>query len=81
MRSRFFGRLFASYAVLVVANALLVEFLISLEDLETFIKFLKVACEPQIPIDTAVARFYDLPGKTALENRWIAWLEYSARRP
>jgi len=58
----------------------LVEFLISLEDLETFLRFLKAVSEPGAEWEVVLPRFYDLPGKLAFSNRWLGWLEYSAKR-
>jgi tetratricopeptide (TPR) repeat protein len=50
----------------------LVEFLVELESLNTFVQFVKAIAVPRPDLDAALKSHFDLWGRQALENRWLA---------
>jgi tetratricopeptide (TPR) repeat protein len=57
----------------------LVEFLLSLEDLDTFLSLVKALSDEGADFDATLRRFYGLRGRLALENRWLGWFERENR--
>jgi hypothetical protein len=57
----------------------LVEFLVSLEDLETFLAFLQSLSRRGGEIEKPLRRYYDIAGVQALESRWTAWFQRQNR--
>jgi tetratricopeptide (TPR) repeat protein len=53
----------------------LVEFLLSLENLDTFLSFVKALSDREASFDETIRKYYGLRGRVALENRWLGWFE------
>lgn len=55
----------------------LVDYLVSLEGLDTFVQFARAICESDTVLESNLRRYYRISGVTALENRWLSWIASS----
>jgi tetratricopeptide (TPR) repeat protein len=69
----------ARVAVFYAQSFSLVEFLLSLEDMDTFLSLVKALSDEGADFDATIRKHYGLRGRLALENRWLGWFERENR--